>query len=939
MRHLLKLLYTFIIFIACAIATGLNAQVAYTAERPLIIACDWDKSPYEFRNDAGQPAGFNIDVLTAILDDMNIPYQFRMNEWSKVVEDFMQGKADIILDNVRRYRNDEKFFYTKNIINYNRLYVATNISDSTKTISLETLNNSDETVFYSGDYTPISFYSRMQNEDKPIRYESSKAALEGLVTGKYRYFVWGEKQLKWKVRELNLDDKIKLHETKMSLGKIHIIGFDKTLINEIDAHYSRLKQSGQIEDIFDKWFHPERVHNSTSPFVIHISIGVLVLAAIIYLFNNLAKAHIRNITRHSSDATAMIYKVLYIGNMHVMEYDIKNNLFKNRYGKILPDKGLTLQAFTALIHPDEQVEFGNKMSSLIEGRERRFELEKRWNAGSNDNPQWLSFHGYAVVEADKDGIPKYIINVINDITHNVEKEQKNRIMRQCFSSLFNMPELAMAFYNHEGRLITFNNKMKAMYGLDNPDNERFWRTMKMYDIPLIHDAYTQESTHNLQVCQVMNHPGLGTKNYVESNVMPVRNNEGEITQFLYTTLEIDDEQKLCTEIGKCRQQLSEIRKRTEQQEQRLHRLLSDGCIYIFEADIATQTMVFSHSFKQKEFVVTFEEFIEMVAEGENVDIENPFRNNGDYLDDSSDDDSFIVIRHFKHTLTSDKQQWFSIIGHKRYDSQGNVTGYAGISAIVTDLIEAQQRLQETTDLANDSIRLKSEFLANMTHELRTPLNAVVGFTTILQMTDAPEEREELIKIILDSCDMLQRLINDILEASSITTETPTTIKPMDVDFVHSFDTICLTLQYRVEQANLQFIVENPYEHFFTTIDTERIQQIITNFVTNAVKFTSQGHIRLGYRYERDGLYIYCEDTGIGIPKDKQSIIFERFVKLDEFVQGTGMGLAICKYIIERLGGEIGVDSEGNGCGSTFWMWIPCERKTTVCQSPNILAFE
>ena len=128
---------------------------------------------------------------------------------------------------------------------------------------------------------------------------------------------------------------------------------------------------------------------------------------------------------------------------------------------------------------------------------------------------------------------------------------------------------------------------------------------------------------------------------------------------------------------------------------------------------------------------------------------------------------------------------------------------------------------------------------------------------------------------------------------------------------------------------MRFIKENPYDHFYTEMDIERIQQVLTNFVTNAVKFTHQGHIRVGYRYEQHGLYLYCEDTGLGIPKEKQELIFGRFVKLDEFVQGTGMGLAISKSIAERCNGRIGVDSDGPGKGSTFWMWIPCERKLSV----------
>ena len=132
------------------------------------------------------------------------------------------------------------------------------------------------------------------------------------------------------------------------------------------------------------------------------------------------------------------------------------------------------------------------------------------------------------------------------------------------------------------------------------------------------------------------------------------------------------------------------------------------------------------------------------------------------------------------------------------------------------MIESQKQLRETTEIANDSIRLKNVFLASMTHELRTPLNAIVGFATVLKATDEPEERKELIDIINSSCDMLQRLINDILEASSITKNLPSTIQPSHIDFVHEFENLCFMVEYRIKQAGLEFIRENPYENFYTT---------------------------------------------------------------------------------------------------------------------------
>jgi signal transduction histidine kinase len=177
---------------------------------------------------------------------------------------------------------------------------------------------------------------------------------------------------------------------------------------------------------------------------------------------------------------------------------------------------------------------------------------------------------------------------------------------------------------------------------------------------------------------------------------------------------------------------------------------------------------------------------------------------------------------------------------------------------------------------------------------------------------------------MNNCDMLMRLINDILAISSVDTS-GIHIEPVEVDFAKSFNVISESMKERVQNPNVEFIKDNPYSSFITVIDDARIQQVITNFVTNAVKYTHQGHIKVGYRYEDGHLYVYCEDTGAGIPKEHQAKIFERFVKLNDFVQGTGLGLSICQAIAMACHGEVGVESEGEGHGSTFWLRIPCEE--------------
>ena len=849
----------------------LHAQQDETVNRPIIITGDWDKPPYEFYNDQGAPSGFYIDLLTMILDEMGIPYKFQMMEASKAMDLFDSGKADLIFDNVRKYKSTE-YVHTSNTISYYRVSVATR-NDLDGIVPLKTLQDPTETVFYHGGYA-AEFYKHEFPSHEDLNYQPPKEALAGIVNGKYKYFVWNEAALIWKIKELNLEEFITLHEVSIPVGDIHIIGRDKGLIEALDDHYSRLKQSGKVEQVHDKWFHPENRHDDTSPIAIFITVGILSLALIIYLFVRLAKAHVQRIMRNSTDINQMMGKALQMGNFHVMQYDIATNKMTNRYGNLLPEGGMTLEEFAQRIHPDEQEEFHQKMRLLLGGRERKFELEKRWNAGTEQKPKWLRFSGHAIVELNHEGKPEYVINAIHDITHNIEEEKASHHLQHRFDSLFNMSGTAISFYNRDGWLITLNDRMKALCGFGNSDNERFWKTMNMFDIPLFRDAYPPNSLHELQACQVMDYPELCIKNYIEFHVLPIRNGKGEITQYIDTTQDLNEEHRIHADISTQTHRLKEACQNIEWHEQRLHHLLKDSHIYIFDIDLAAQKMTFSYSLSHVDYSISIDEYLAMVDEDEREDAAQQFK---------SQDNLFTQARHFKYTFASPDPQWICYVGKKKYDKQGKHTGFTGIAIEITNLINTQQKLRETTEIANDSIRLKSVFLASMTHELRTPLNAIVGFATVLKATEDPTERQELIDIINNSCDMLQRLINDILEASVITSATALNIKPVEVDFVHAFDNICFTLQQRITQAGLELKKENPYEHFFTTLDIGRVQQIVTNFVTNAVKFTQQGHVKLGYRYERHGLYVYCEDTGVGIPKDKQEVIFERFIKLDEFI--------------------------------------------------------
>ena len=256
------------------------------------------------------------------------------------------------------------------------------------------------------------------------------------------------------------------------------------------------------------------------------------------------------------------------------------------------------------------------------------------------------------------------------------------------------------------------------------------------------------------------------------------------------------------------------------------------------------------------------------------------------------------------------------------DKKGNVIRYTGIAFNNTKWEKMAQELKEMKDKAELSDRLKSAFLANMSHEIRTPLNAIVGFSELLVDSDDPDEKKEYWHIIESNNDLLLRLINDILDLSKIESGIIDR-KRERFNLTKLCNELYVMMRSKIPNADVELVQDNPCPECWIFLDSNRLKQVWMNFLTNAVKYTRSGYIRMGYSVEKDGIRFYVEDTGTGIPKELQDRVFGRFQKLNEFVQGTGLGLAISRAIVEAAGGEIGFTSE-QGIGSTFWAWVPCE---------------
>ena len=655
---------------------------------------------------------------------------------------------------------------------------------------------------------------------------------------------------------------------------------------------------------------------------------ILVLLVLVVFFatwaiNRISVLRIRNTVRTTKEISTIMQRTLEISHNYVIRMNINEQKAFNLYGNLLPEDGLTYEGGYGIIHPEDHQTYRRFITSLVVGGFRNAECIFRWDvSGEKHLGEWRYMREQGIAEfADKaDKRPANLICTLTDITDKLVADNEEKKMTNKYRKMFEQSIVGLAFYDSEGHLLTANQKLREILNFQSEDDP-FYYESTLYDMPTIRQVIEREIEGEYYFCSHSIIPERNVHCYTELRLHPIYDVNGQLQYITLAIRDVTQERDLYLQNRQNDIRIRQANEAIQDYENELQYLMDTCDIRFFRTSLANRTCTFYKQMNTPEVTYSIDEVISHF-------IDSPFkeglRNFEDYFNVPRTD----LTHMYSFFHEGDELSWNYIDSVPSFDSEGHLVGTYGIVRNVTPLIEKQEQLKRETERANQSGMMKSTFMANMTHEIRTPLNAIVGFSDVLPMLSTPEEKKEIIHVIMNNCDMLLRLINDMLAVSELD-ESGISIQPVDTDFAQDFNDICTSLAQRIQLPDVAFIKENPYTTLKTRVDRERINQIITNFVTNAIKYTQQGHIKVGYEYREDdggGLYIYCEDTGTGIKPEDQSKIFDRFVKLNDYVQGTGLGLNISKAIAEGCHGRIGINSEGEGKGSTFWVWIPCQRK-------------
>ena len=665
--------------------------------------------------------------------------------------------------------------------------------------------------------------------------------------------------------------------------------------------------------------------NMLQPLQIILLIVVTALFIGVFIANRVILRRMRRHAKQSEFTNQVMLEALKNSKNNVLQWNIRKKYTTQLYGDMLPTSTITDEDWKKHVHPDDLLQALHCLHQLMEGKIKLADFNYRWNYEFDDEkpPRWGYFNNTSIAEfLPGHDLPVTVISTLTDEADILQAQREEKILADKFKMIFEQSITGMSFYSPDGYLLDANKVMREICHFDNEVNDAFFSQVSLFDLPPFNELVNRNNIEGFWVCYQSIIPERNIHDYLEIRLHPIRDDQGKIIYLSVSARNITEERELYLQNKLNDFQLRQANEEIKKYETELRYMMKNCQIQPWRIKLKENIIEFYKDLTTIDKTFTLEQLHTIFCNQED-DFVREMQNPAEAISKP------VLWVGQIHPVVSEKHQepqWVQINSIPEYDENGQLTGSFGIWRNIQGLMNKQEQLKRETERANDSGHQKSVFLANMTHEIRTPLNAIVGFSDLLQAVEDNEQKRELIRIIHNNCDMLLRLINDILVLSSVDS-TGLELISERVDFSKEFDTICQSLAQRVEDPNVEFLKENPLPSLMVTIDNGRIQQVITNFVTNAVKNTHQGHIRVGYRVDEDAdgrsIYVYCEDTGSGIPEEEQARIFERFVKLNDFVQGTGLGLSICKAIIEKCGGHIGVDSEV-GKGSTFWFRIPIE---------------
>lgn len=851
--------------------------------------------PYEFLNEKGEPDGFNVELIKVVMDKLGLQYEIHLGLWPDVMAQMERGDADVMLGVINSKEREMSMSLT---VPHSKIYLSYITRAEDRLNSIYSL--SGKTIAVDRNGISHHYISAAGITRNLALYDDTSIAVQDLEKGKVDA-VLCPSVISHLLLKANKNKGLKVHHIdepyySLSFG---VNKGDSELLTLVNMGLMQVILNNEYSDIYKKWMGSyERHHVSRPMAIIFLSLVSLVLVAGVFVI--LLRYRINKVIKrlcHSENNFREIFNATTEGIV-----------LESMRGEILDCNQGALDMFGY-----SKEEFLKIDPDLILAPNRLLREEQLAYLSNHD------FYTYERMARKKSGLVFWVevslkkiildgqettLSVVRDISLRKKSQKELMEAREELIIAMRIGKLTAwvydvnndYFYNLHGNLITGKMTIEDIFARMIPEEVPRYRS-------LYQEMCSGKRSSSEYILRIYSSTAPNTILSYETRAFAIKNDDGEVIRLIGTQRDVTEELKM-------RKELVDFRVRTDF-------IMKSTGMLMWLYDTRDRTFISSDSlFVRPNIHVGVDEYLTYI-------FHEDLNNYMDFLDKMDVHTEDKLNLEYRFHVPNVKTPTWEVVEAMPLDRDENSVPivYIGLvrnnnkwRAMADNLIKLRLKAEEANVM-------KSSFLANMSHEIRTPLNAILGFSQLLYSAQSDEERAEYVERIKKNNDVLLELINDILDISKLESGS-LKLFYSNLSVNGLIDEVFNTFVYKKKEG-VDIRLALLEEDIIVNSDKLRLIQIVTNFANNAQKFTHSGYVEIGASMVGSQHFeIYVKDTGIGIPPERQKSIFERFTQVDDFAQGTGLGLPIAKQLSELLGGYIGVES-AVGKGSRFYAVFPC----------------
>ena len=888
-----------------------NPLREYTKENPLVFEDALDLWPYAFRNDNGEEMGYNLDLVRAIMEKLNIPYVIRLKDRSQVLNDLKDGKADLSLGMDAHFHNPYAKF-GKVLVHLFTHSVVWPKKEKQTIFKLSDLGH-ETVIVHKGSYSHHLMESNGWHYNA-IPHTDMKHAIIELSESEEGQILWNTASLKSLLHMYHIDN-LNIAPVEMTDGEYRFMSNDKWLLNKIDSVYNEIDSRNELSSLQNKWFYPETQNTNIPSWIWNILNISIILSVLLIFFAVWAIYRERRAIEEGKKRTRRLALIMHTSGLSIWLFDIKARKFTWLDHDGVASQRYPISAMANRVGEENMRRIAECLDRLESEEVETLQLEVVTFAESNPAGGDRIYVINLSVLRREHGKPSIIIAVCSDIYEERKRQQEALERLSRYRSVFDTALVDMVYHDKDGYIADMNERAQKTFRMSLQEVVK--NKISMQQIMNIKD-FDYNSFDYFYSTLFVKPDGTGctakaeNAMFYELQLVPIHDEQGALQCAYGTGRDVTEAVLTYRSLQKSVAEVKQATQKVTDYAQNINYVMGVGGVRMAFYSPSTHTLTIFKGLEVIQHTLTQSRCMTLAHETSKKTAMRALNSMDELTKNSITADIMTTLR------VKGKNLFLQFRFVPTFDAEGNVNGYFGMCRDLSEIKATEVLLQKETVRAQEVEDLKNSFLRNMSYEIRTPLNAVVGFSDLFELDHTPEDELIFIEEIKNNSAHLLDLINDILFLSRLDAHM-IEINKQPTDFSLSFANHCEAAWADYQKEGVKYIVENRYDQLVVDIDDTNIGRVIEQIVRNAVQHTDQGMVSARYDYINGKLFITIEDTGKGMSEELLSQIYERFTSGNH--KGTGLGLPICKELTEQMGGTIEINST-EGKGTVVWIVIP-----------------